>query len=242
MSDEMTAATHTPASLSASLHALRPSRAQVRLPIRSEDAAFKASVETLQQAVTALNEPAPVPQPVPAPSPRRPEGQLDQEALLEARLEAMTERFERTIRELAIEANAALITQARTAERAEVRLDEALSRSVRASPETIAMLESENKRHLSEIQSLQNQLERERRAMRLIVGPNSMKPLYRSMGKNFSEISENALDLLDAAPNLAAGELSPELGRRIAAFIRTSAETIGEYADNCSAYAEDNDA
>lgn len=152
--------------------------------------------------------------------------------------EALLTRMEHTISSVLGGKVSELTQEAKTAERAQGRLDDALSRATRANPETIAMLEAEDKRKLMEIQRLQSELERTRTAMRQVIG-GGQRSFYRSLGKNLGNAATECFDLLDVAPFLAEGKITPEVGKRIAAHLRATGRELEEFADNCAAYAED---
>ncbi|TDE85562.1 hypothetical protein [Deinococcus sp. S9] len=225
-----------PVSLAAALRNRRPTRPAPRpepqaLPAEQRvERDFQQAITQLQAAKAEL--PVLEPELIEGEEPEQPPAWLEG---LTHRLEA---RVQAEVTRIMLDATTRLAQEAKTAERAQVRLDESLSRAVKASPETIAMLEAENKRHLSEIQSLQAELERTRRAMRQIVG-GGMKSFWRSQGRELGALASDCFDLVDVAPMLTEGAVAPEVGRRILAFLRTVGGVLEAYADNCLAYAED---
>ena len=216
----------------------RPAPARLSLP----KAAPRSGNLSVKMPEATHSVPDPRPQPIhKAVRPASVTGVLNQEILREIADQQMVEKVLAEVRRVIGEEVAQLSLSAKSSERSEAKLSEALMRAQRASPETLAMLESENKRHLQEIQNLQSTLERTRRAMHLIAG-GGMKPFYRRLAEDLGEVSESAFDLIDAAPGLSTGEVPPEIAKRLAAFVRTAAEVIGEYSDNCRAYAAEDDA
>lgn len=131
-----------------------------------------------------------------------------------------------------------LSKEAKTAERAQIRLDDSIGRTVKLNPERMALLEGERARAVTELHATMAELDRTRRALKMVTG-GGMKAFWRRLGEDLSGLSEECADLIDAAPTLAQGQVSPELGRRIYAFLRSMGHTTEAYADNCLAYAED---
>lgn len=154
--------------------------------------------------------------------------------------EALLNTINKTFDEKIAQAISLLSEGAAQAQKSERLLDESIRRATRLNPETMALVEAESQRKSIEIQSLQGELNKQRSAMRgMITGG---KPAFwRRQGAELGSFAEEIKDLLDAAPGLADGEISPAFGKKLWVYLKSAASVLEQYADNCTAYADTED-